>query len=108
MGKKKTKKSDEVEIPVKWIYTGFVIIVLVALYFVFGNLIVNNKISQADAEQKLLNFFETEIPTSQVQVVESSRQGDFYEFIVLLDGQQVPFYITLDGKYMTVDLIPLE
>lgn len=105
------KKSDEIEIPVKWLTIGLVIIVIVALIFILPrvgiNLGIGNTVSQSQAEQNLLDFFEREIPTSQLEVIESSDQGDFYEFMVSIDGETVPLYVTKDGNYMTIDLIPI-
>lgn len=104
------KKSGDIEIPVKWIYTLLAIVVLAVLIFFIGKsgFGIGDNVSQSEAEQILLNFFETEIPSSQVEVIDSSKDGNFYRFIVSLDGEQVPLFVTLDGKFMTIDLIPLE
>ncbi|MEX0920104.1 MAG: hypothetical protein WDZ69_00805 [Candidatus Pacearchaeota archaeon] len=108
--KEKRKKSDEIEIPVKWLFVTLVIIVAVVLFFVFGGFkgISFGGVSESQAEQILLDFFESEIPTSQIEIIDSSNQGDFYEFIVSLDGEQVPLYVTKDGNFMTIDLIPIR
>ncbi len=108
--KEKKRKSDEIEIPVKWLVTTLIVILVIVLFFVFGGFksISFKGVSESQAEQILLDFFESEIPTSQLEIIDSSNQGDFYEFIVSIDGEQVPLYVTKDGNFMTIDLIPIR
>lgn len=102
------KKSDEFEISTKKVYISITIVVAIVVVFFAFKILIFGHVSEDQAQQNLVEFFEREIPDSVVQVLESSRQGDFYEFIITIDGEEFPFYVTLDGKYATVDMISLE
>ena len=102
------KNSEElIKIPVKWIILIVVLIAVVALFFIVGIPGTGSSVSEDEARQNLMNFFATQVPESVVQIVSSSKQEGFYEFIVNVDGQEVPVYVTLDGKYLIIDRIPL-
>ena len=107
----KKESSDEVNIPVKWLIVGAVL-VLVILFFAFDGLgklgISGAAVSTDKAETNLLNFFEEQVPGSNVQIISSSKQESFYEIWVDMDGEEFPLYITLDGKFLVMDMIPLE
>jgi len=102
--------SDEIKIPVKYLALVVIIIAVMGLYF-FGSKITGFSIrgvSEDEAKGNLMSFFSQEIPDSEIVVLSSSKQGDFYRFVVTIDGESVPFYVTGDGRYMALDLIPLK
>jgi len=110
----KHASSESIKIPVKWIVSTIVTIVVIVLaYFLLNSGIMTGNASSTDigeneAKEKLLDFFSTQVPESSVEFVSISKQGTFYEIILNVDGQEVPVFVTSDGKYLVVDPIPLE
>ncbi len=105
---KKPEKNPEeiIKIPMKYIILISAIIVGVLLLFVLVNFGIFG--GEKKARENLISFFETNVPESEMQIVSSSKQGSFYYFVLSVDGESVPVYVTKDGKYLTVDLIPLK
>ncbi|MBU2615595.1 MAG: hypothetical protein KKC19_00660 [Nanoarchaeota archaeon] len=102
--------SDEIQIPVKYFVIALIIVGMIALYF-FGSKITGFTIdgtSEDEARENLLNFFNTNIPDSSVEILSSSKEGNFYMFDVTIDSEAVQLYVTEDGEYMTIDLVPLK
>ena len=109
---KDNRNSDEIKIPVKWINIILITaVVLVLAFFIFNSGIGINTgkaVSETKAKENLVNFFETQVPGSSLTIISSSKQGNFYEVFINLDGETFPVYITLDGKFLVVDRIPLN
>jgi hypothetical protein len=107
-------QEELVKIPVKLLVSIIVIIaILVLAFFVIKSGIIsgvggNGTISEKEATSKLLNFFSTQVPDSNVTFVSVSAQGSLYEITLDLDGQETPVFVTSDGKYIITDMIPLE
>ncbi|MDP3986921.1 MAG: hypothetical protein Q8P81_01705 [Nanoarchaeota archaeon] len=103
--------SEEIEVPVKYIVIALIAIGVVALFFVFGKTgtgFAIGGVSEGEARDNLLSFFAREIPDSSVEILSTSKQGTFYRFDIAIDGESVPIYVTEDGEYMTVDIVPLK
>ncbi len=113
-----SKKSDVIEIPIgklglgnirknPWILTTLIFGVLLLIL-----LIVNGgssaEISQERAADNLISFIDAQ-GQGGVDLVSTSRQGGLYEVIVSSGGQEVPIYVTLDGKFafLADDAIPI-
>jgi len=110
---KKHASNDSIKIPVKWVVSVVVLIVVIVLVFLFLNSGILSKtkssdISEKEATGKVLSFFAANVPESNVTFVSISKQGSLYEVILNVDGQEVPVYVTSDGKYLVVDMIPLN
>lgn len=63
-------------------------------------------ISSAQAGQKVIDFANSQ--GAQASLVEVNDAGNLYEVVITLQGQQVPLYVTKDGKSFTTTLIPLD
>ena len=109
------KKSKElINIPVRWIVS-FLFLILGILIGSFlwntGSLgflgLTGGVISESSAEKNLINFFENEVPGSSVEIISVTKKGSFYEFVLDIEGDTFPVYITTDGKYLVIDPIPL-
>jgi len=116
---KKNKSSEEIKIPVKYLGMGLVVVVLIALFFIIkstgaltGLAVSNNsELSLNEAQAKILNFFETSVPESNITIVSSSEVEGLYLIEVIIDGEEVPIYMTMDGKFIVTDpsmLIPFD
>ena len=113
----KTKKEKHtttnpglIRIKVKWLIFVAVLIAIIILVFIFWNYgfkALTGKVSESEAKSKLINFFEEEVPGSNITILSSSKIGNFYEFVVDMEGEQFPLYITSDGKFLVIDMVPI-
>ncbi|MBM3228729.1 hypothetical protein FJZ20_02510, partial [Candidatus Pacearchaeota archaeon] len=102
--KDKENSKELINIPVRWIVS-FVFLIIGILIGSFlwntGSLgflgLTGSVISESSAEQKLIDFFENEVPGSSVEIVSVTKQGSFYEFELNLDGDVFSVYVTTDG-----------
>ena len=103
-------KEEVVRIPVKLlVYIIVIIAVLILGFFIIkSGMISGGNVSEKEATTKLLNFFTTQVPDTDVTFVSASRQGSLYEINLSIDGEETPIYVTADGKYIVVDRIPLD
>ncbi|MBU1252200.1 MAG: hypothetical protein KJ905_03380 [Nanoarchaeota archaeon] len=105
--------SEEIKIPVRYVFAVLAVVVIIGLFFVLKNVgietgFATKDIGESEARAKLVNFFETQIPESTFEISSSAKEGNFYIFETLIDGESSPLWITADGKYMAVGIIPLE
>ena len=107
MLEKNIKHHEEIiKIPMKYVVLGLAVIICIVLVIVIVNAGIFG--GEKKARENLMNFFAVQIPDSEVQIVSSSKQGSFYQFVLNVDGETVPVYVSSDGKYMTIELMPLE
>ena len=110
---KEENSKELINIPVRWIVS-FVFLVIGILIGSFlwnsGSLkLTGNVVSESEAEQKLIDFFENEVPGTEIEIISVAKQSVFYEFELSVDGDVFSVYITTDGKYLVLKetLIPL-
>jgi len=91
-----------------WIVSTIVLgLVLVGvLLFGFKGGVTGNVVSSADAGQNLVDFISSR-GTDNVEVLSVEREDSLYLAKVSVEGQVVPVYVTLDGKYAITSPIPL-
>lgn len=106
--KTKTKKDNEIQIPVKTLVILSVIVLIAVTGFFLINSGTLNSGNKKKAEKNLINFLGNEFNENDTKIISSSKQGSFYEFILEVDREQFPVYVTTDGKFVIVDMIPLE
>ena len=120
MGKEKSKKTGKDflekvrENP--WIAStlvlGIIVIILLFMGFgnsVTGNAITGNAVSPEVAGENLLSFAEQQDMPGDVKLGNISEFNTyFYEASLLIDGQEVPVYITTDGEYIVSNPVPLN
>lgn len=63
-------------------------------------------ISKSEAGQKVLDFAESR--GVNATLVSVTAQGSLYEVVVTVQGQEMPIYVTKDGKNLVANVIPLE
>ncbi len=69
-----------------------------------GN-ITGSAINSGDAAQKIIDFAKSR--GADATLVEVNDLSGLYEVVVSIQGQQLPLYVTKDGKYFSQSLIPL-
>ena len=88
------------------IFSGILGVVIIALLVVmFYGRITGNVVSESVASENVLKFAQAQGVNATVTSV--NRQGDLYEVVLSMQGQELPVYVTKDGKKMATGLIPL-
>ena len=115
-------KKDTIDIPVgkslgklrnnPWIASTIVLaIVLVVVIVMNGGISGNNySVSSDVAAQNVITFLNSNPNLAQggVDLVSSVREGELYKVTLNYQGQDVPIYATLDGKFLVSSIVPLS
>lgn len=104
--------TNEIQIPTRYIFAAVAVVIIIGLFFVLKTAgiatgFATKNIGESEAKANLLDFFAMQVPGSNVEIISTLKHEDFYAFNVSLDGEPYPIYVTRDGKYMTIDVIPL-
>jgi hypothetical protein len=90
-----------------WIISTVVLAILVVLLLSINIFDITGKtVSANKAGENLLNFAISQGLDAEVSSVENN--GTFYLVTLSLEGEESPFYVTKDGKYLVPALYPLE
>jgi glutaredoxin len=81
------------------------ILALILLIIVFRGGVTGNVISADVAGERLIEFANSQ--GAAATLVEVNDNGEFYEVVVSINGQELPLYVTKDGEFFTQSLIPL-
>tara|TARA_Y100000034_G_scaffold67371_1_gene81273 strand:- start:7854 stop:8927 length:1074 start_codon:yes stop_codon:yes gene_type:complete len=77
------------------------------LLFSGGGGVTGNVISEGDAGQNLVDFINSQ-GAGQAEFISAERDGNLYQVVVNYNGQDVPVFVTLDGRYLVTDVVPLD
>jgi protein-disulfide isomerase len=83
------------------------IVVIVMAFSRGGEGISGNVISTDEAGNQLVSFLNSQ-GKGEVELVSTVQEGFLYKTIVKFQGQDIPVYTTLDGKYVIPQIIPLS
>ncbi|HLC32078.1 MAG TPA: thioredoxin domain-containing protein [Candidatus Nanoarchaeia archaeon] len=113
------ENKDVIEIPVGR-YVGamrrnpwMVVSVVLALALVFvlffrgGSSGTGLVVSEQDAGDSLIKFINGQ-GQGTAEFVSAEEKDNFYQVTVKYNGQDIPVYVTMDGKYLVSDLVPLS
>lgn len=103
-----TKVEKEVEKDFKRFFKNYwaiATVVLAALLLVVLIFNYSSSMSKSAAGQKIVDFANAQGVNATLVSVKS--QGSLYEVVVTVQGQDVPVYITKDGKYLVANPVPL-
>jgi len=90
-----------------WILTTVVLaLVLVAALFLKSGMLTGGAVSEDTAAEKVISFIEAQ--GGSAEIVSTEKNGSFYKVIVDYQEQEIPVFVTLDGKYLVPSLIPLD
>jgi hypothetical protein len=91
-----------------WIISTFVLGLLVLIILITGSSGATGKIvSEKQASENLLNFLNTQTGGG-VEYVSSETDGLLYKVTVSYNSQNIPVYVTRDGKYYVQSVANLE
>jgi protein-disulfide isomerase len=91
-----------------WILSTFVLGIMI-LILLIGNLsgVFNGKsVSSNDAGNNLVTYLNN-VADSEVTLVSVENDMDMYLVTVGFQGEEIPVYVTKDGKYYTTSLLPI-
>ena len=107
------KKSDVIEINIGkwksyfWPVLGVILAVLL-IYFAFfkGSSAVTGVVSGEKAAENLLSFINAQ-GNGEAKLVSVQKKETLYEIVVNFQDQDIPVFVTLDGKYLITAPVPL-
>src|SRR3989338_2807178 len=90
-----------------WIIASVVLALALIGILLFGgnNAVTGNVVNEATAKQNFMDFVAKQ--GVQAEVVSMEKEGVFYKVNVKVDGQEMPVYISTDGKYLVTSPISL-
>jgi hypothetical protein len=100
------KKKSNILRDKPWVVSTFVLGILVVL-LILGNFfnLTGNAVSGKSAGDEILSFANAQ--GANAQLINVTSEGGFYKVFLSIQGNEVPVYVTKDGKYFTSSLIPL-
>ena len=119
--KKDASKEGVIEIPVgkyfgkfrenPWIISTILLgVVLIGIIIFTNGKVSGNVVSGDIATDNLLSFIKSQNKgnAGDINVVSTEREGALYKVMVNYQGQDVPVYVSLDGKYLIGNVVPLD
>ena len=117
----KSAKNDSIEIPVgkylgsvrsnPWVLStvllAVVAVILASVLLFRGTGVTGNVVSDDVAVKNLLSFVNSQ-GNGEATLVSSQQEGALYNVVVKYNGQDIPVFVTLDGKYLVTDPVPLS
>jgi len=91
-----------------WVLSTFVLGIVV-LMFLIGNFsggMTGGVISEGEAGQIVLDLAESQV--EDAEIVDVSSSNGLYEVILLMNGREVPIYLTMDGENLVQGVTPLS
>jgi hypothetical protein len=93
-----------------WFVSTFVLAILVLILLIssFSGIGLTGKVVSEDkAGENLINFANSQ--GVEAELINATSQGSFYKVYISINGQEIPYFVTKDGKYFLSEsyLIPL-
>ena len=92
-----------------WILSTFIfgIVMIVLLVGTFGGGITGKTVSKEKAADNLIKYLNT-VAASEVTLIDIKDNGDLYLATIKYQDNDLPVYVTKDGSYYTMNLLPLS
>jgi len=110
--KKSSEKSHEKNSKIKKLSQNYwAISTIVLAIILIATLLMNSTtgaiiVTPEEAGQNVLDFAKAQ--GADAELISTSDDGSLYEIILSIEGQEVPVYVTKDGKTLVPQPIPLE
>lgn len=98
-----------------WMVSTFVLGVIVLIFLIgsfsggfTGSVITGSAVSEKGVVENVMDFIQTQGVGDEIEFVSSSKMGDLIEIIVSYQNQNIPIYVTRDGKYLVQGITPLK
>lgn len=82
------------------------VVALVLLAIVVGGKLTGNVVSEQGIEASLVSFVKAQ--GGNLTVTSIAKESGMYKVNVSVDGQDIPVFVSLDGKYLIPSTIPLS
>jgi len=83
------------------------LVIIGLLVFISYGRITGKVVSESYAKDKLMDFVKSR-GINDAKILESNEKSGLYEIVLSIQGQEIPLYMTKDGKYITQILIPTD
>lgn len=83
------------------------VVALILLFLVSSGGITGNAIGEKKVGENLINFIEAQQGAGSAEVVSVVKESGLYKVNVNVQGQLIPVFVSLDGKYAFAQPIPL-
>ncbi len=87
------------------IILGIALLIMLILFFTKGGL-TGNVIAENDAGDKVIEYLNSRTGGG-IEYISTEDLGNLYEITVKFQGQEIPVYMTKDGKYFVQGAVPL-
>ncbi len=93
----------------KTIIAVLVLIVLVVGSFVYSKYLKSTDIGLVAAKAKIQKFIDANVPAGTIATIKDiAKEGDLYKVTLSVNGQDIPLYLTRDGKNLIQQLIDID
>ena len=100
---KQVEKTSKKIMKNYWAVSTIILAIVIVLLFSFGNF---SSIGKEKAGKKVVDFLNARVGGG-VELINVTNQGVIYEVFVSYQSQNIPLYITKDGKNLVQGLVPL-
>ncbi len=92
-----------------WMIASIVLglVLIGVIFFGGGGGISGDVVSESIASDNLVAFIKSQGQGGDIEIDSIEREGTLYKAVVDYQGQKIPVYVSLDGKYLIADVIPL-
>ena len=91
-----------------WIAVSVVLLIVLIIVLVTGMGFGTEKVSAGTAAENLINFINAQGQGTATLSQDPVKEGALYQVVVNYQGQDIPVFVTLDGKYLISSPISLD
>jgi len=94
-----------------WMITSIVLAVLLVLLVIFNGNLSGGKgiVSGKTAAQNVVDYINSNTQSeTKAEVISFKQEGQLYSVVIKMNNQEMPVYVTLDGKNVILQSFPLD
>jgi hypothetical protein len=92
----------KIKIPNPWAISTFILLILIIALFFAGKISITGKfaLTKEQVGEKAINYINKRWPSAAAKLISVEDEGEIYKVLTSSQGQQIPVYVTKDGKYL--------
>jgi len=96
------EKAVKIKIPNPWAISTIILLILIIVLFFTGNIPITGKftLTKEQAGERAINYINKRWPSAAAKLVSVEDVGEIYKVLTSSQGQQIPVYVTKDGKFL--------
>jgi protein-disulfide isomerase len=96
------EKSIKIKIPNPWVISTIILLILIIALFFTGKISITGKfaLTKEQVGEKAINYINKRWPSASAKLISVEDEGEIYKVLTSSQGQQIPVYVTKDGKYL--------